>query len=66
MKALKDLLMAFAAAHHKNVTFAQSGFTLELDRAGRWVHEPRSLANTSVSKFYSFRLVNQFVGVKPA
>ena len=65
-KALKDLLMAFAAAHHKNVTFAQSGFTLEL-QAGHWVHKPRyPLKNSSVSKFYRFELVGEFVGIKQA
>ena len=67
-KALKGLLTAFAAAHPKKVTlpFPESGFTLEL-QAGHWVHKPRHpLKHSSVSKFYRFELVGEFVGIKQA
>ena len=68
-KALKGLLTAFAAPHPKKVTlpFPKSGFNVELDHARRWVNIPgRPTENSSVSKFYSLHLVNQFTGVKQA
>ncbi len=66
--AFKDMLKAIAAAHPKKVTypFPKTGFSVELDKAGHWVHKPRSGVNSSVTEFYSLRLVNQFVGIKPA
>ncbi len=66
-KAFLALLTAFAEKHPDKVTlpFTDSGFTLEL-QAGHWVHNPRHpLQNSSVSKFYRFELVGQFVGIKP-
>ncbi len=62
------MLTAFAEKHPEKVTlpFTESGFTLEL-QAGHWVHKPRfPLQNSSVSKFYRFELVGQFVGIKQA
>ena len=67
-KAFLALLTAFAEKHPEKVTspFTTSGFTLELE-AGHWVHKPRHpRKHSSVSKFYRFELVGQFVGIKQA
>jgi hypothetical protein len=67
-KAFLALLTAFAAAHPEKVTppFPKSGFAVELDHAGRWVHKPRPGVNSSVTDFYSLHLVHHFVGIKRA
>ena len=67
-KAFQALLTAFAEKHPEKVTspFTTSGFTLELE-AGHWVHKPRHpRKHSSVSKFYRFELVGEFVGIKQA
>ena len=43
-----------------------TGSTRERDKKGRWVHTPRRKKQDLLSDYYSFHLVDDFVGVKQA
>ena len=44
---------------HPKVKFSKTGFTLEREGNGRWVHHPRDKANSSLSDYYSFHRVDE-------
>ena len=60
-RAFRDLILA----EHGKDKFPGARFSLEL-KQGRWVHTPRLKKHSSLSKYYSFHLVDEFVGVKQA
>jgi hypothetical protein len=63
-RAFLEKLEECAKDHPRLPTFNKTGFTLELDGYGRWVHKPKSSSTSSVSDYFSFHLEDQFVGVK--
>ena len=52
-------------AEHGEDKFPESRFSLQR-KEGRWVHDPRLEKHSSLSEYYSFHLVDEFVGVKQA